>query len=206
MNLTLHNPVLDQFRDIHDLDPVFWWPLAPGWWVLLVAVAMIMVGGLLIAWWIHIWNRDWRSDARHRLRELGTRVHQLGAKEITAQLAELLRRIAMARCGRPACASLTGESWLHWLSSNDPAGFPWSERGRILIDLPYAPPRDQIRFAGADPDSLRMLIEAVLPWLEKEQQKKHCVARRMLMSVFAILRIRSMVPSRAEEGDSNYHV
>jgi len=162
------NPTLAQLRDIRGLDPLPWWPLAPGWWVMAGILTMLLIVGLLIAWWVHIWHQDWRSDAYHRLSELGTRVHQAGAKEVATQLSELLRRIAMVRYGRMACASLTGEDWLHWLDAKDPAGFRWSERGRILIDLPYAPPRDQVRTAGTDPDSLRTLIEAVLPWLERE--------------------------------------
>ncbi|CAK0777032.1 conserved hypothetical protein [Gammaproteobacteria bacterium] len=161
-------PSIAQLRDIRGLDPISLWPLAPGWWVIAGILTMLVVAGLLAAWWVHVWHQDWRSDAHRHLRELATRVHQIGAKEVAAQLSELLRRIAMARHGRTACASLTGEAWLDWLSAQDPAGFPWSKRGRVLIDLPYAPPRDQTRSAGTDPDSLRTLIEAALPWLERD--------------------------------------
>ncbi|CAK0752797.1 hypothetical protein CCP3SC15_180022 [Gammaproteobacteria bacterium] len=174
------DPALDQLRDIRGLDPISWWPVAPGWWVMVGVLATLIIVGLLIAWWVSIRNRDWRSDARHHLRELGARVHQAGAKEVAAQLSELLRRIAMARYGRTACASLTGEEWLNWLNTKDPAGFPWSERGRVLIDLPYAPPRDQVRIAGTDPNSLHALVEAVLPWLERDPPPQSSLGPRKI--------------------------
>jgi len=158
-------PFAEKLRDIHGIDPVPWWPLAPGWWLVagftLIAIAL----GMFLLWQWHIHQRDWRRDARQRLRQLAARIHQLGAKELAAQLAELLRRVAMARHGRIECASLIDQEWLAWLSAHDPAGFSWTEHGRALIELPYAPPRDQLN--GATPEQFRVLINAVLPWLEK---------------------------------------
>ena len=157
---------LDPIRDIRGIDPVPWWPLAPGWWMVAVVLLAMFAAGLLVAVWVLFLRRDWRNDARRELRQLGARVHQVGAKEVAAELSELLRRIAMVRYGRATCASLTGEAWLRWLTAQDPAGFPWLERGRVLIELPYAPLRDQARVAGTDPEQLRALVEAVFPWTE----------------------------------------
>ena len=43
------NP-LDQLADIHLPDPVSWWPLAPGWWMLLgLAVSIFIAVALLVA-------------------------------------------------------------------------------------------------------------------------------------------------------------
>ena len=131
---------------------------------------------LFAAMWVYVLRRDWQSDARRQLRELGVRVHHAEAKEVVACLSELLRRIAMVRHGRVASASLTGEAWLAWLTTNDPAGFPWLERGRVLIDLPYAPPRDQARAEGIAPNDLLALIEAALPWLERTPSHASYVA------------------------------
>ena len=75
----------------------------------------------------------------------------------------LLKRIAMARFGRRACAGLTGEAWLAWLEDHDPNRFPWRSRGRPLIDWPYAPPD-----AKASADALRPLVGAAHAWLQAE--------------------------------------
>ena len=75
------------------------------------------------------------------------------------ELSELLRRIAMARCGREACAGLSGEAWLDWLSQNDPRRFDWRARGRLLLELPYRPPDDTDYGA-----QMHELVDAALAW------------------------------------------
>ena len=51
---------LDRLRDIVELDPVSWWPLAPGWWFLL---SLSAIGGAMLA--IQAW-RSWRANAYRR--------------------------------------------------------------------------------------------------------------------------------------------
>jgi len=36
------NPLLQELRDIRGLDPLPWWPPAPGWWLVLAA-ALVLV-------------------------------------------------------------------------------------------------------------------------------------------------------------------
>jgi hypothetical protein len=85
----------------------------------------------------------------------------MSTKEIAGELSELMRRIAMARFGRPACAGLSGEEWLEWLARNDPAGFDWSGRAHLMLELPYAPPGR----AGAERPLFNLLIDAALAWV-----------------------------------------
>lgn len=33
--------LLEQLRDIHQPEPVSWWPLAPGWWIIIALVILI---------------------------------------------------------------------------------------------------------------------------------------------------------------------
>ena len=80
-------------------------------------------------------------------------------KVLAARLSELLRRIAIARCGRDRCAGLNGETWLAWLADHDPDGFDWRARGRLLLELPYAPPGET-----GDRPELYKLIDAALAW------------------------------------------
>jgi hypothetical protein len=85
------------------------------------------------------------------------------AKQVASELSELLRRIAIARCGREETAALTDEAWLDWLQSNDSSGFLWREKGRILLVLPYAPPN-----RNADKADLAQLIDAAIHWVSEE--------------------------------------
>lgn len=156
----------DTLRDIHGLDSIPWWPLAPGWWGILGVLLAALFSISLYQGWQRWYSQDWRHDAHRRLRALAIRVHQAAPRDIVAELASLLRRVAMARHGRAACASLTGPAWLAWLEQRDPQGFPWTQRGQVLITLPYAPLREQARDPSlTDPEQLRLLISAALAWV-----------------------------------------
>lgn len=141
-------PGVEQLRDIHGIQGAPWWPPGPGWWLLALALlALIFLGWryraklrLAIPPIPFLPVGGWRWDAARQLRDLRRRAEGQDGKQTAAELSELLRRIAMARCGRDTCAGLTGEDWLAWLRSNDPQGFDWSQQGRALLEIPYAPP------------------------------------------------------------------
>ncbi|MET0045817.1 MAG: DUF4381 domain-containing protein [Candidatus Thiodiazotropha sp. 6PLUC3] len=89
---------MDPLRDIRGIDSVSWWPLAPGWWLVLAVVLLLL---LVIGWLI---NRRrlyplgrWQQDARRRLISLKKRIKREPVKPIASDLSELLRRIAIAR-------------------------------------------------------------------------------------------------------------
>jgi hypothetical protein len=155
---------MDGLRDIRGIDPAPWWPPAPGWWILFFSLLLLA----LLIWWL-VRRRQlyplgrWQQDARRQLLRLRRRATKEAAKPIAAELSELLRRIAITRCGREQTASLTGEMWLDWLQTNDSTGFPWREKGRLLLELPYAPPERE-----ADSARLTELIEAALHWVSEE--------------------------------------
>ena len=166
-------PPLQALRDIRDIPPIPWWPPAPGWWLL--ALACGLLGYALWRWRAPLSLRvpipgvtlgTWRWDAAKALRDLSRRARTgQDVKTLAGELSELLRRIAMARLGRPACAGLTGTDWLDWLAAHDPNGFPWHERGQMLLVAPYAPP-------GAGAADLRALIEAAEGWVSAGDPKR----------------------------------
>ena len=158
---------LDQLRDIQGIDGVPWWPLAPGWWLVLATL-------VALAFAIYHWRTilrlrvpipgitlgTWRWDAAAQLRALRRRARDgQDAKTTAGELSELLRRVAMARWGRGSCAGLNAEEWLAWLTAKDPTGFPWEVRGQALITAPYAP-------AGRRTEGdLLALIDAAYAWV-----------------------------------------
>jgi len=164
-------PIAYQLRDIHGLDPVPWWPPAAGWWVLLFALVLTL--WLLWRFWPGLRlpvlvGITWRWDAARQLMDLRRRLNRQEVKQSAAEFSELLRRIAMARHGRDACAGLTGDSWLHWLAENDPKNFDWPAHGAVLLNLPYAPPgNDEARSS-----QLRTLIDAAQHWISRDDGKE----------------------------------
>lgn len=178
--------IASQLRDIRGLDPVSWWPPATGWW--LVAASVLLL--LLLAW---RWRGSlrlrippipvlrigsWRWDAARQLRALRHRAATQDPKLTAGDLSELLRRVAMARLGRDACAGLAGEDWLAWLADQDPRGFDWKTKGRPLLDAPYAPPAATARLAAGgggplgSPREWLELIDAAYQWVLVEDSRR----------------------------------
>jgi hypothetical protein len=129
-------------RDLHLPDPVGWWPLAPGWWVVL---ALLATG---LAWLAWRWYRAWQFEAprRHALRELARieaeYLEHRNAVELGKALSELLRRGMLAYAPRADMAGLTGDAWLAWLDEGMSVPYFHTEGGKSLLSLPYRRPED----------------------------------------------------------------
>ena len=128
-------------RDLQLPETVGWWPLAPGWWVL---VALLIVGFVYLAW---RWSRAWRFNAprRYALRELArleaAYLEHRNPVTLGKQLSELLRRGMLAYAPRADVAGLTGDAWLAWLDQGMPLPYFHTEGGRSLLTLPYRDPK-----------------------------------------------------------------
>jgi len=155
----------EQLRDIRGLDELPWWPLAPGGWLLLGLILLLIVAMALWIQWRRFRQRDWQRAAQ---RELSNLLQQkLETKAQLMQLGILLRRVAMQRYGRHSCANLTGERWLAWLTEHDPQGFNWLQSGQFLVKLPYQPTPLMIH-----EQQLQVLYQAVKVWIEFPVKKR----------------------------------
>lgn len=100
----MNGPVL---RDIH-VPPAPWWPLAPGWWLLL-GVAVLACASI-VAWRV-LHHR--RGPLREALREINLLEAAYAGNHDATQLVEgasrLMRRVA--RRVEPGMASRPGNAW-----------------------------------------------------------------------------------------------
>ena len=128
---------LEKLHDIVVPEPVSWWPMAPGWWVLLTLVSAVF----LILAVRHF--RRWRADAYRR-----AALQELAKSESAEQVAALLRRTALAIAPRESIAALHDEAWIDWLAERSPAPVPDSVRPALTRSL-YAGQ------SSADLDELR---------------------------------------------------
>jgi len=175
-------------RDIHDLDAVPLWPLAPGWWIVLGLLTL-----LLLAAGLRFWLRysglmpGWRGDARRQLRALHLSLRKEEPRIVAGQLSILMRRIAMARSGRRQAAGLSGERWLHWLQDNDSTGFNWMERGQLLLQAPYMPPARKV-----ERREVTRLVVAARRWVNtvNPADRKPLFRWQGMATAFAVLRRR----------------
>lgn len=96
---------LQNLRDIVTPPPVPWWPLAPGWWLLLMLLALL-VGLMALRGWRRWQANAYRRDALRALREANS----------VASVAEILKRAALMGTSRSRVASLNGPAWVRWLA------------------------------------------------------------------------------------------
>jgi hypothetical protein len=146
------DPTQLPLRDLHLPDPIGWWPLAPGWWFVLLSAACLL--GYL-SWRVY---KRWQYNAPRRfaLRELARyEAEYLEHRDpvtLGKQLSELLRRGMLAYAPRGEIAGLAGESWLQWLDSGMPLPYFHTEGGKSLLELPYRDPAGD--FSDIDIDAL----------------------------------------------------
>jgi len=146
-------------RDLHLPEPIDWWPLAPGWWVL-IALALIGLGWLLVKAW-----RRWQFNAprRYAIQALETlEAEYLSHRNpvtLGQQLSELLRRGMLAYAPRHEVAGLTGERWLAWLDRGLPVPYFHTQGGKSLLAflaLPYRDPNGD--FSDVDINALMAAV------------------------------------------------
>ncbi len=133
MHMT-QNP-LAHLRDIHLPPPISLWPLAPGWYVL------IIVGLILIAAIIYFSAKAWRQQQRRRsiLMEINNYCDHYAENPSLAleKISALIRRIALARFDRGEVASLTGDNWLQFLDRTGKTQQFTQGIGQHLANAPY---------------------------------------------------------------------
>ncbi len=131
---------LAQLKNIHLPPPVSWWPPAPGWWLAALLAAALL--GLAFRW---LWRR-WAANRYRRLAlaaltrlEARRRAGHEPSLPLLREVAALLRRVAIARYGRPTVARLTGDQWLAFLDRTGNTDQFSTGPGRALGTMLYRP-------------------------------------------------------------------
>lgn len=102
--------MLSQLAPLREPMAISWWPLAPGWWVLLAVCAATLAG-------LFIWLRKRRLKTAYR------RMALLALSELRArqgrqdELNWLLKAAALRAYPQQQVASLHGEQWQQFLES-----------------------------------------------------------------------------------------
>lgn len=125
--------LLSQLRDIH--TPAVGLMPAPGWWVLLAAVLLLVVA--LYLFYKHYKQRGWQREARATLDQLRTEAENMPVSQSLSAISRLVRRVVLAARPREAVASLQGDAWLDEL--DDICGKPLFKAGfgKLLEQGPY---------------------------------------------------------------------
>ena len=120
-------------RDIHAAAAPEFWPPAPGWW--LVGLALIVVV-LYAGRWL---ARTWRHrKLRHNILAELEGLNACTPAEIATSTSTLLRRVALMCFDRKEVASLSGDAWLSFLDRTGGNGAFTEGVGQVLATAPYA--------------------------------------------------------------------
>jgi hypothetical protein len=126
-------------RDVHvPLAPALW-PPAPGWWLVIAAVALLLAFGAIM-----LWRRRQRLQAWQRMFDEASHAPQPALQ--AAAISELLRRAA--RRVDTKADRLHGEDWLRFLDGKQGTHFSRGP-GRVLLDGGYRRELDERQLAQA---------------------------------------------------------
>jgi len=105
-------------RDIHLPDAVSMWPLAIGWWLLPLLIALVAFG---IVQFLKIkkQNREiaYRDISLLEFKKIRTQfINDNNSRALLRAISALLRRIALSYLPREQIASLTGDQWVQQLN------------------------------------------------------------------------------------------
>jgi hypothetical protein len=157
--------ILREMHDIHGLDAVSAWPLAIGWWLLIILAAVSVIGIFFYSIRRYRYLRSWQYGSFKILQSIEEELRsgaQRDLKQILHQLAVEMRRIAMQAYTRETCAGLIGKQWLTWLEQHDPRQFAWQSNGQLLINYQYMP-----QVIEVDDNNIQKLINAAKQWVKK---------------------------------------
>ena len=151
-----------RLRDMHAPDMPTWWPLAPGWWLLVLA-ALVLAALALRALQPRLRRWRLRRQLLAALAVIAAR-HRAGAQEAetAAEVSQLLRRAALARFPERNAAGLQGGEWLAFLESCDRAPGRFASLREALTAVPYGPPTAH---AGRAAIHMAPLLDAARGWL-----------------------------------------
>lgn len=128
---------LQQLHDIVEPAAPAFWPPAPGWYF--IGIALLLLIALSLVW---LWRR-WQTNAYRRqalgeLAALRANAHSIKTPQaqITA-LATLLRRVALHGAVREEVACLTGDAWVAYLGRHSIPP-PSPDVAKLLCMGPYA--------------------------------------------------------------------
>lgn len=107
-----------ELRDVHVPQVSPWWPLAPGWWIV---VGLVVVGAIALVVLLRR-RRAWRRRVERALDSLrdarGRYARDEDPAAFAATVHQLLRRVARTR--DPRSVTLRGEAWREALASMAP--------------------------------------------------------------------------------------
>lgn len=154
---------LAQLRDIHLPEPVAWWPLAFGWWVLigLLAVALLLLSRHLI---LRYQSKLYRRQALVKLSLIKRDSGKNGVEKLIATFL-LLRQVSKSAYTENQCSNLEISEFIPFLQANCP--------DPVFTDLPDNIQTILYSQSTSDMmpiDKLQSIFESCETWINKHTE------------------------------------
>lgn len=109
---------LAQLNPLREPAAIGWWPLAPGWWLL---IALVLIAAGVLAWRLTLRYRRnaYRRQAIAELQAIRSRWESDGDDSLClTQTNALLKAVALHAFPRRDIASVSGEQWRDFLNNS----------------------------------------------------------------------------------------
>lgn len=149
-------------NDIILPDAIGLWPLAPGWWALMLLIVLLP----LVIFWLIRWRRRVKQQ-RQPLRQALAALDQLSGHTLSPQFCARLNEQLKCYCRQrqPRAVALYGQAWADFIRSQ--ADVFTAEQYQLLASAAYqAEIREQADMAGA-----QALLQAAQTWLKATDNK-----------------------------------
>ena len=127
---------LKDLRGIHEPDFIAFWPPAPGWWVLLVLVFLLLV---LAIWWLKRKNSvNYKKIANDELKNIRANYDiQRNSHKAASELVLLIRKTLIATNSHEQVSALIDEEWLSYLDKKSGTDLFTQGAGRVITTVIY---------------------------------------------------------------------
>lgn len=108
--------LLSQLRDAHSPEPIGLWPLAPGWWILLILCLILLA--LAIFFGLRFWrSRLWKRQAKSELQAISEHYLKQPSEQQLIALNQLMKRILCSVHNTREYMHYSEEKWAEALKS-----------------------------------------------------------------------------------------
>jgi len=128
------NP-LEQLRDIHLPESVNAWELAPGWWVL-IGLLVILLAYLVYRW---LKTRHAMRLLKPATQELQNIANMVPDNQAIAQLSALLKRVSLIYYPKKEIAALSGAQWVDFLNRQSEQVIFNDDHKKVFSEIAYQP-------------------------------------------------------------------
>lgn len=133
--------VLAKLHDIHLPPSIGWWPLAPGWYLVILSAVLFTFFVTYLARRSYLNGRA-KRQALQLLKRYEQEYQTKPNSQISSMnVSELLRRVALVYFPREEVASLQGTAWIAFLTKSS-KGIDFNALSDYLLVLPYQPAQE----------------------------------------------------------------